>query len=32
MADVTAWHAAIMTEIARLSGKAWIGAPKEANP
>jgi 1-acyl-sn-glycerol-3-phosphate acyltransferase len=32
MADVTAWHSVIMTEIARLSGKAWIGAPKEANP
>jgi 1-acyl-sn-glycerol-3-phosphate acyltransferase len=31
MAAVTAWHAVVMTEIARLSGKAWT-APKEATP
>ncbi|MFM9850085.1 MAG: lysophospholipid acyltransferase family protein [Hyphomicrobiaceae bacterium] len=30
-AAVTAWHAVVMTEIARLSGKAWT-APKEATP
>jgi 1-acyl-sn-glycerol-3-phosphate acyltransferase len=26
MSSVSAWHATIMTEIARLSGKAWTGA------
>jgi 1-acyl-sn-glycerol-3-phosphate acyltransferase len=26
---VTAWHAAIMTAIARYSGKTWMGAPEE---
>jgi 1-acyl-sn-glycerol-3-phosphate acyltransferase len=31
MAAVTAWHAVVMTEIARLSGKAWT-TPKEATP
>ncbi len=30
-AAVTAWHAVVMTDIARLSSKAWT-APKEANP
>jgi len=28
---VTHWHAAIMSEIARLSGKQWTAASKEAN-
>jgi 1-acyl-sn-glycerol-3-phosphate acyltransferase len=28
-ADVRAWHATIMTEIARLSGKAWEPLPQE---
>lgn len=28
-ADVRAWHATIMTEIARLSGKAWEPMPRE---
>ncbi|MBS0244736.1 MAG: 1-acyl-sn-glycerol-3-phosphate acyltransferase [Proteobacteria bacterium] len=28
-ADVRAWHGVIMTEIARLSGKAWEPLPKE---
>lgn len=27
--DVRAWHATIMTEIARLSGKAWEPLPRE---
>jgi len=27
---VTAWHATIMTAIARYSGKAWVGAAMEA--
>jgi hypothetical protein len=31
MTAVTAWHAVVMTEIARLSGKTWT-APKEATP
>jgi 1-acyl-sn-glycerol-3-phosphate acyltransferase len=29
--EVSAWHAVIMTEIARLSGKAWTGSIKEAD-
>lgn len=29
---VSAWHAVIMTEIARLSGKAWKAPTKEASP
>jgi 1-acyl-sn-glycerol-3-phosphate acyltransferase len=32
MSDVGAWHSVIMTEIAQLSGKAWKGAAKEADP
>jgi hypothetical protein len=28
---VGAWHRVIMAEIARLSGKAWSEATKEAN-
>jgi 1-acyl-sn-glycerol-3-phosphate acyltransferase len=28
---VTAWHAAIMTAIARYSGKTWMGAQEEAD-
>ena len=28
---VTHWHAAIMREIARLSGKQWTAPSKEAN-
>lgn len=31
LADVSAWHATVMTAISRQSGKAWIGAAKEAN-
>jgi 1-acyl-sn-glycerol-3-phosphate acyltransferase len=31
LAAVSDWHADIMTAIARQSGKAWIGAAKEAN-
>jgi hypothetical protein len=29
---VTAWHSAIMTEIARYSGKAWVGAAEGGRP
>jgi 1-acyl-sn-glycerol-3-phosphate acyltransferase len=29
---VTEWHATIMTEIARYSGKTWMGAAEEAVP
>jgi 1-acyl-sn-glycerol-3-phosphate acyltransferase len=32
LSEVSAWHRVIMTEIAQLSGKAWKGAAKEANP
>jgi 1-acyl-sn-glycerol-3-phosphate acyltransferase len=32
MSQVGAWHCVIMTQIAQLSGKAWKGAAKEANP
>ncbi len=32
MSEVSAWHSVIMTEIAQLSGKAWKGAAKEADP
>jgi 1-acyl-sn-glycerol-3-phosphate acyltransferase len=31
MRAVSAWHSVIMTEIGRLSGKAWTGGTKEAN-
>jgi 1-acyl-sn-glycerol-3-phosphate acyltransferase len=31
MRAVTGWHSVIMAEIARLSGKAWSAATKEAN-
>ncbi len=31
LAMVTEWHAAIMSEIARLSGKRWTAPWKEAN-
>ena len=29
---VTAWHSTIMTEIARYSGKAWVGATEGGQP
>jgi hypothetical protein len=31
LAMVTDWHAAIMSEIARLSDKQWTARTKEAN-
>jgi 1-acyl-sn-glycerol-3-phosphate acyltransferase len=31
MRSVSAWHAVVMTEIARLSGKAWTGGTGEAS-